>query len=287
MKPRDAVWEEVKTDAPPAGGGASSPAGSDVNWEAESDLSTEHEGDVLETPTPPQAATPPAAPSTPETPKAPETPTPQGEPATPLPSAAAPATPEAPTPPALEAPVDMQALRTKEIERLTAAYGLNEEDARNVLVEPERVLPRLLAQLHVNTVDAVVSAVFSRLPQVVTSISTQANAAREAENEFFGVWPQLRDAKHRHVVENAIRGYKQLNPKATRQELIRAAGLNALITLRLPIPQELLVAPPPPAPASGFSPAAPGGAPATPASGNRPTNPFTLLNEEFDSDERG
>lgn len=286
----------------PAGGGAPAPdSGSDVDWVAESNLHEESE--APQEPAPAQSTPSPAAPAsaTPAT-ETPSTPAPAATPAQPVAPAAAPAVvppaqPAAPTPPdageqpteAVPAtppqPVDMQALRATEISRLTALYGMTEEDARTVLVEPEKVLPRIMANLHANIVDAVVPAIFGRLPQVVQDLSQKANAVRDAETEFFGVWPQLKDKRFETVVANSIRAYKAVNPQAKRSEIIRAAGLNALISLRLPIPAELLT---PAAPmtheAPGFVPAAPAGGGVPPAPRSQP-NAFQLLNEELDQEE--
>jgi hypothetical protein len=96
----------------------------------------------------------------------------------------------------------------------------------------------------------------------------------------------LKGPKYSKLVQDSIRAYKSVNPQAAREETIRAAGVGALISARLPIPPEILSQPDPlpTPPVSSFQPAAPaagGPPPASPPS----TNAFTLLNREFDDDD--
>lgn len=164
---------------------------------------------------------------------------------------------------------------------------MTEEVARGLLVEPERHLPAILANLQANTMEAVIQHIYSSLPGIVTSLTQQSSATRQSEEEFFGQWPALNNPESKTVVSHAIQTYRALNPAATKQEIIRAAGLSAMITLRKPLPAELF-APQPPAPAPaapGFAHAAPAASAPRPVAGGE-TNPFALLNEEFDRDER-
>jgi hypothetical protein len=192
--------------------------------------------------------------------------------------------PEAPAQP--QTPEQRAELRNKEIERLVGAYALNGEDAAAILTSPETVVPKMLANLHVNVCDSIIGAIMSRMPDAVQAIMENGRAAREAEDAFYSAWPALKDAKYRTVVGQSIQAYRALNPRAQRDEMIRAAGLNAMIYSRLPIPPELLAAPSAPAqPQPSFTPAAPAAGPGAPPP-TRSTNPFTLLNEELDEDDR-
>jgi hypothetical protein len=179
------------------------------------------------------------------------------------------------------------ALRAQEVTRLTTQYGLTDEQTRGILVEPEKHLPSLLANLHVNVADHVIQTIMKSLPDVVSNMTQQTTQMHQAQQEFYTAWPSLKEEKYVPMIASAIRAYRALNPKASRQEVIRAAGLNALITLRLPIPRELLMEPaaPLPEPAS-FVHAAPGAGGPPPAS-PQPQNPFQLLNEELDREDRG
>lgn len=306
---RNEFLMDAADDPAPAGGGkgpqAPVPAssGSDIDWESESapeEFGEEAAEPVVPaakaepkpaaapaTPAPIPAAAPVAAPAVP-----PVAATPPAEPVQPAAGTpAVPAAPVEPTPPATPAAPDLTALRAQEVARLTTAYALSEDQTRGLMVEPEKHLPGMLAQMHVNIADSVIQAVLNNLPGMVTNLTQQTTAAQRSQEEFYGTWPALREAaaKSRDVerlVVSAITAYRQLNPKATKEEVIRAAGLQAMITLRLPLPAELFAQPANPSPVPpGFQHAAPGagGTPPVP----QPQNPFQLLNREFDEEEQG
>lgn len=292
--------EATPSETPaPAGGAPTAPAGpasSDVNWESESSQET-HEPEAPAAPATPPAVVPPvaapAAPATPATPPAPAAPVVPATPAAapqapvqPVDEAAPPVQPEAPVQP--QTPEQRAELRNKEIERLVGAYALNAEDSAAILTSPETVVPKMLANLHVNVCDSIIGAIMSRMPDAVQTIMESGRAAREAEDAFYSAWPALKDAKYKTVVGNAIQAYRALNPRAQRDEMIRAAGLNAMIYSRLPIPPELLAPQPlsqPATPQPSFSPAAPAAGHGSPAP-TKSTNPFVLLNEELDEEDR-
>lgn len=304
------LMDTTNGEALPAGGATepavpapSVPAGSDVDWEGESapdhdtvdglTVSTAPARPKVETPpVKPVSAVPSPAPATPPVSPAPSAPaaaTPAVIPATPVaPAPAATPEPQPMTPQAPAAPApDRAALRTAYVQELTSKYALTDEQTRGILVEPEKHLPSLMANMHVEIADAVINTVMQSIPGVVTNLTKQSQAVQEAEREFFATWPTLSDVKYANTVASAIRAYRAVNPQASRQEVIRAAGLHALISLRLPIPQELFAQPTPPAPQpSGFTHAAPGAGGPPPAA-PQPNNPFQLLNSEFDREERG
>jgi hypothetical protein len=167
---------------------------------------------------------------------------------------------------------------------------MTEDIARGLLVEPGTHLPAILANLQVDTMDAVIQHMYASLPGLIQNLTKASTAAQENENAFYQAWPALKgNPEFSPVVENSIRAYRQLNPKAPREEIIRAAGLAAMITLRLPLPAELFAPPPPAAPVAptaSFAPAAPGASTPTPPAPAGNQNAFTLLNEEFDREER-
>jgi hypothetical protein len=297
VNPHSNVYlDELTPDAPvPAsGGGATPPApSSDVDWV---DESSPIDDSVPAEPVPSAPSTTPTltpaapAPSTPAAPAAPVTPAPATAAPVPATATPAPTVPVVPAPlavapvaPAPSAPVDLAAMRTAEVTRLTGQYssGFTEDVARGLLVEPEKHLPAILANLQVNTMEMVIQHMYASLPQLIQTMTQQSSEAERAENEFYKQWPALKTQEsYKPVVENAIRTYRALNKGATRDESIRAAGLAAMITLRLPLPQELFAPQPPAAPvvpAPTFAHAAPSAATPTPPAA-RPLSAFQLLN---------
>lgn len=266
---------------------------SDVNWEeisaptvdddtlggeVEDETIVDETVKVAEVAKPPaQPVQPAAAPVTP--PVTPPTAT-QPQPQQPVEQPAQPqSVPAAP-------PVDLASLRAAEMTRLEQVYGMNDDEAMAMLVEPQKILPKVAANIHMTVMEQVIPAIMQRLPQVIGTLSRAEKVAMEAENEFFSTWPQLKDPKYQQTVMQSVAAYKQINPKAPRQEVIRAAGLQAMISLRLPLPRELLqMEPEQPPTVSPFNPAGPGGGYAPPAA-RRPQNAWSQLADEFVEDER-
>jgi hypothetical protein len=229
------------------------------------------------------AATPAPAVVAPVTPPA----TPPATPAAVTPAPTAPVS-EQPETPAPSAAPDFQTLRANEFSRLQQQYALSEEEQRLALTQPEAILPKMAASLHLNVLESVVNTIMSRVPEVVRMVTKTESEGQQNENEFYTTWPMLKDPKYKQTVYNAVAAYRQINRNATKDEVIRAAGLQALISLRLPIPQHLLETSAPPPSTTGFVPASPGsGGQPSPAT-MRPgaPNPFAVLSEEFLSDDR-
>lgn len=100
-------------------------------------------------------------------------------------------------------------------------YTIPEADARRLISEPETVLPRLAATVHVNAVRDIGRVVQQMLPQMINAgVQAQIGAMR-AEMDFFTNYPQLRRPDFRPYVERAISFVRQSNPQATRDVVMR------------------------------------------------------------------
>ena len=275
----DGTAMDVSTGSAAVAGDAT---GSDVNWDK---LDNEFDRMNDATEEQPFVADAPAVEKPPVTepvaqPQLPQHPTPvQPEvPATPpvAPQPQAPVQPEVPQQPQ----ISRQEQRQQYVSSLEQAYAMSDEDAQQMLVEPEKVLPRIAARLHVDIVDTVIAAVMGNLPNALNAIQSQAKVTSEAEDSFYQAWPQLKNPTYQKTVYDAVAAYRALNPSAPKEDVIRAAGLQALIQLRLPIPPELLQQQTPPAAPASFTPAAPGSGVA-PSSPQGEQNPFVQLSQEF------
>lgn len=188
------------------------------------------------------------------------------------------------TPPTQEsAPVEPTThaqLREQEMTRLQGYYALSDEDARLAVVQPEAVLPKLAASLHLNIVDSVVQAVLSRVPEIARASQERERAVAGNETKFYNAWPGLNKPEYKDTVFRAVAAYRQLNPQATMEEVIRAAGLQATIHLRLALPRELLEQNVPAPVATTHTPAI-GVSHTQPVRPNAVNNPFEVLSQEF------
>ena len=279
-------------------GGVSSPADSgdspsEVNW---SDIATEleqgddsafAEGDaeVVEQASPPSPSTAEAPPVVPPT-SAPAEPPPPASPA-PAPEAVTPeATPPAPVSVAPETPaVDYATWRGEQISKLEGLYKLSDDVAAQLLSEPEVVLPKMAAQLHMAVTEAVLQSVNNALPQVIQSIQQSDTVEKSAQKLFTDVNPDLADSKYREGIIQVGTMYRQMNPKATPEEAARVIGnmVRTAYGLQAPaaVPNPPAAAPAPAPTPAPFVPSRGGGGGVTPAV---PQNVWAQMAQDLDDD---
>ena len=182
------------------------------------------------------------------------------------------------------APVPTQnaQLEANAIAQLTQEYAIPQDVASQYVTEPEKMLPELAARLHIRIATALGQVISQILPSVITPIVEQKLQAIKLENEFFQQYPQLTDQRFRPVVMHSIALARQVNPNATREQVMSDGAMLAATKLRIslhaqgPAPvarQQAQVAPPrnngyvPP-----YQPVMGGGA-------GLPTNPQVQINE--------
>ena len=108
--------------------------------------------------------------------------------------------------------------------KLAAQYKLSDELAQAMLTEPELVLPKVAAQLHLEVARNVLQSVKNELPQMVQGLQQHQEAEHMAEQIFFKENPDLQDAKFRAGILGMGQVYRQLNPKADSAEASKAIG---------------------------------------------------------------
>lgn len=270
--------------------GISSPASateSDVQWEELSDESTREAGGDPEIEEP--LAAPAAAPSGEGAP--PVEPPPLATPPAELP---APVEGELQAPAAGTPPVETPSsqLTTEQIAenqrkfnewtaaeeaKLTEHYTLTEDDAVAMATEPERVLPKLAAKLHMQVLQEARAQIMNMIPQVVKGVQMRETLETKAQGEFFGSWPELK-GKESEVVQMGLM-FRQLNPKATPEEAIARIGEMTMNALGI---KRVSNAEPPGTPSAGgsnvraFKPAG-GGSSSAGAKSKQEANPFSDL----------
>ena len=119
-----------------------------------------------------------------------------------------------------------------EITRLATSYQLSDEDAVEVLTNPEKVLPQYLAKLHHNVLKEALGLVMQALPQQVTQIQTHLKASQTAEDQFFTLWPQLKG--YEEQILSAGQVLQKINPKVKGKDAMVAIGKIVTQSLGLP-----------------------------------------------------
>ena len=260
---------------------ADEPTGSDVNWsQLDKDFSQEDldpgttvegdlevvsgAGDVVE-PTP--VVTPPATPAVAPTPTA--TPTPPADtPPVQTPAVETPA-PVAPTPSAPQvepSPLpDYAAWRSqRETDLAAQTYSITDEDASKLLTEPETVLPRMAARMHMEVMESTVRVMQIMLPRLMQSVQQTEQREISAKSFFQTANPDLADPRLEPAIMEMGQVYRRLNPAASPEQAAQAIGNLVRASLGIAMPAQAAPAPTsaPAVPVVPFVPArgGPGGA---------------------------
>lgn len=257
---------------PPANESAGEPAGFDFEALANYD-------ENAEAPEPGKEAVPaPAAPAEQQVPAAPSAAVPEVPPAT---AAAPPPVPppeaqvQPPAPPAQAAPVPAapavpelspEKHREQFLPQLEKMYALNDAEVEELRVNPGVAFPKMAARLHYEVQMAAYQGIVQVLPQMIEGSMKSQVEANQHEKAFYSAWPKLeekvkQDPEAAKAIVASITSFRQLNPKATTEQIIARAGLLASMTLGIPIEQG--AAPPPPAPPAPQVPTRPPGVGAT------------------------
>jgi hypothetical protein len=279
--PEAAPGSAPAAEAPPATPGTpEDPAEEVVNWESLSDQQPgEDDGEETGTPgaTPGDQPPAPVAPASPSTPAAPAAPATPPSPA-PVPPVAAPAvvpgTPPAPAPtpaPATPAPAQptqeqlaeqAKVFREHAITNLTKQYEseLSDEDKQQLLTDPEKVIPRLLAKATFDGIQIAQQLTHQSIMRDLPAVQHHQSAVRAAEESFFKAHPDLAKPEYNKVLVRMAQTARELNPNGTQEQVSAAAASLARTSLGLPTPGAPAATPAPAVPARPFSPASGSGA---------------------------
>ena len=134
-----------------------------------------------------------------------------------------------PTPQAPQEPVTFEKYRDGQMEKLTGLYALTDAEAESFSSNPKEALPKLAARLHFEVFTAMHNALQAVLPNTIQSVMTQQRASQENEEAFFKAWPALKEEKYAQSVLTAVRAIRTANPTLDRDNLIKQAGVMAML----------------------------------------------------------
>lgn len=238
---------------------------------------------------------PPVSPAVPPVVTAPAPPA-VVEPPKPVPAPAVVVPPTTPTVAPVAPPVE------KTPEQLTAETTARRQEFRSSLVklyepttrdkggmlltEPEKVLPELAAELHMQVLESAVYGIMAQVPQIVQNVIAMQQSTERNEASFFAAWPQIaaRKAEAMPLIGRFAPIYRQANPSASLEDFTREIGSMVMVALRIQPtgPGEALTVTPPVA----FAPAVPGGGSAPIVGTPAPKNQWEQLQEEFLQEDR-
>lgn len=193
---------------------------SDENEEVKA-LETVPESDPVPLPEPIPEPEPPSAPA--------PAPTPIPEPAVEAPTVT-------PTIPPVAPPPDLAAEEARIREDLEKVYGLSEEEALAFQTEPELVLPKMAANLHMQITRDVLAGIQAIMPQLIQNVQHNSAAEMQARDIFYGVNPDLRDPKLEDAVIQCGKLFRQVNPEAPVDVAAKRIGDMVRQALGMPNP---------------------------------------------------
>jgi len=128
---------------------------------------------------------------------------------------------------------DPAELEAKAIEQLTTTtYALSDADKNALIAEPDKVLPGLAARMHVTMQVQLAQQIAQILPGIIQGQLQQATKVQGLENSFFGQYPELNKPQFRQTVQESLAMIRQVNPQASREEVMRDGAALAAVRLR-------------------------------------------------------
>ena len=177
--------------------------------------------------------------------------------------------------------VDPEEARKRALAEFANGYALTDDQASEMMVSPQTVVPNLLAQVRFDTMQQMMGAFQRMLPSMIEQTNASTQAAKNTEDAFFKEYPDLK--AHQDAVRTAAQTYKQLNPQATTDEIRQKVGPMARAMLGLSAPaasvENATTVTTPVVPGKPASTAQGGGAPVEPEMGEMEGFFDTLIND--------
>lgn len=277
--------EPAAAEPAPAEEPADDSTESDVNWGSMADElvadDSAVEGDEVVVEEPAEPAPAPATPATP----APAEPVS----AAPAPSPAPAGSEEKPLPVAPPAPTasneEYSTWRAARLTQLEQVYALDPESATAMLTEPELVLPKLAAKVHMEVMENSMRAMQAMVPVMLQQVQYHTEIEGRAKNLFTSINPDLADPRYEPAILQLGQVYRNVNKTASPEVAAQAIGnlVRAALGIAAPVatgvqPQAAVAQPA----VTPFTPARGAGGGSVPV---RSGNQFELLAQEMENED--
>lgn len=133
-------------------------------------------------------------------------------------------------------PFDIAKWEQEQLSGLEKLYAINEEDANRLQTEPEIMLPKLAANMHMTVTRSVMTAIQSMIPEILANQNTMRSADDEARAVFYGVNPDLNDPKYEPAVLQVAQMFRAANPSAPREVAVKTIGQMVRMSLGIAPP---------------------------------------------------
>jgi len=144
-----------------------------------------------------------------------------------------PPAPEAPAAPPVQEQIDPEKLEQQAVDHLMATdYALSDEDKNALISEPDTVLPKLAARMHVRMQITTAQQLAQILPGMIAQQIQQQGKVQGLESQFFGQYPELNKPEYRATVAESLTMIRNVNPQASRDEVMRDGAALAAVRLK-------------------------------------------------------
>lgn len=149
-----------------------------------------------------------------------------------------------------EQAVSFDQIRAKALPELEKMYALSADVAEGFVDESlAKVLPQQFARLHFEIQTGIYSAISEQIPAMVQAALEQTKQVETFKQSFFDEWPQLK-GKDENLITRTVMTYRQINPQASAEMVIKQAGALAMLQFGLdPIASKTQTQQPAPPPA--------------------------------------
>lgn len=122
-------------------------------------------------------------------------------------------------------------------------FALDEETKAAFGEEAAKAISRLQAKTFLDSVENAALAVMQVLPQAIAQVTATQRSDQELETQFFAAWPKLDKSEHGDTIRRLANSYRNANPKMDTETFIRDVGAQAMVALKIELPNTVTKAP--------------------------------------------
>lgn len=112
-------------------------------------------------------------------------------------------------------PEEFAAEETRIFGELEKLYTMSDEEAQNFLTEPELVLPKTAARLHMAITKDVIGGIHSVLPGIIQAYMNNTGVEQKARDSFYAKNPDLNNPEYEQYIFKIGKMFREVNPNAT------------------------------------------------------------------------
>lgn len=114
-------------------------------------------------------------------------------------------------------------------------FQLSPEDMQALETDVAGTVPKLLAKAFVKTQINAMMQLSRIIPEMVRRSTADMRNHTENEGVFYARWPQIEKAKYQDLVNRFGITYRQMNPTATRDQMIEELGPLIMMAAKIPL----------------------------------------------------